>query len=256
MKSILSVSRKLSSRISSNSLIGTTNFVSSRCYSDLPEKLPTPPGIQISDAQKVRNRFIEHRANNLENYLGVVNLVPDVAHVHERHLVNDWIGPNVPKQLSLAGKDLYARVSPIIDFIRTVGWDAMSSHEIDFIEEWEACAKQYKNDAAQYTDADKAVLVPMMERASLLWSVALHAENLCSILSNLNNKYRNTYTYPDADKDLLLDITAEYVELRDKYWDDREIRDKLASSIFQRLTLVKQKIVLPELTLKFPKLFV
>lgn len=135
MKSVLSVSRKLSSRISFNhSFVGSSTLVATRCYSDQQyEKLPTPPGIPISDAQKIRNRFIEHRAKHLENYLGVVNLVPGVAHVHGRHLHNCTIGPNVPKQLSLAGKDLYARVTPIVDFIRTAGWDSLSSHDIDFV---------------------------------------------------------------------------------------------------------------------------
>jgi len=118
------------------------------------------------------------------------------------------------------------------------------------------CVKQYQEDASKYTANDLEILKPLMKRATDLWTIGLHAENLCSILSRLNNKYRNLYAYPDEDKHLIFDITAEYVELRDKYWEDREIRDKLANSIFQRLTLLKQKLVLPELTLKFPKLFV
>jgi len=65
--------------------------------------------------------------------MGMVRFVPDVAHVHVRHIHNEDIPVDVPAQLSTAGKDLYTRVLPVIDFIRTSGWDNLAVHDIEFV---------------------------------------------------------------------------------------------------------------------------
>ncbi|KAL9654634.1 hypothetical protein ABK040_006696 [Willaertia magna] len=211
---------------------------------------------KLSPHQEVRNKAIEYRAKYAESYLGMVKFVPGVAHVHQRQLNNDIITNGVPEVLSEEGKDLYARLKPVYFFIKTAPFDILSNYDIIFVEEWEMCNKQFEQKKNKLTAKDLELIEPMLKRTNELWNIGLHAENVCSVLADLNNKYRNTYTYPDEDRQLIADIAQDYVELRDKYWEDREVRDKLQNSIFQRLTLVKQKIVLPELELKFPKLFV
>ena len=126
MKSIVTTINRLNKNNKSSSIICT---IQSRCYSEDVAKSQ----FKISPSQAARNKFIEYRANNLENYMGMVNFVPDVAHIGQRRCHNQVIPRDAPAQLSKLGLDLYTRVTPILTFIKNVAWDNMCSHDVEFV---------------------------------------------------------------------------------------------------------------------------
>ena len=132
MKSTLALVSRL--RVKQQQVSSSICTIQKQCYSETTQE-PHHHGKQFktSPHQTARNKFIEYRSKHLENYMGVVKFTPGVAHVHQRHIHNEDIPKDVPVQLSDAGKDLYTRVSPVVEFIRSAGWDNLSVHDIEFV---------------------------------------------------------------------------------------------------------------------------
>lgn len=211
---------------------------------------------KLTEEQKFRNKFLHFKKEHSHDYLGAKLAPAGRSDIEERAKAESefynsfFLAPNVPKTLSANGADLWSRIEYNWDYISKVAWNRMS--DVEKYEEWQAIQKQYTQ--ANLNESDKAIVDAKYQKLNLYWQLALRVENLASILDELVHKYQNTFSFPAEDEALVCKITDEYVELAAKHEGNHLLQSKLVS-ILEELTFLKQKVVLPALTVRYPTLF-
>lgn len=132
------------------------------------------------------------------------------------------------------------------------------------MDEAEQCVAQYSSNKELFFDHEKKVLKPLVDGLAFAWEIALEANYLCSVLALLKEKYRNQFSFPSSDYPIICRVVDEYLALKERSETDSRatqskdfmlLYQKVEESVMQDLIFLKQKLILPELNLKYPQLF-
>ncbi|KAL0491457.1 hypothetical protein AKO1_000885 [Acrasis kona] len=210
----------------------------------------------LTEEQKLRNKFLQFKREHGHDYLGA-KLAPTArSDIEERarevsELINSFfISEEAPKQLSYEAQDLWSRLKYSFDFISKTTWHRLN--DVEKYEEWQAINLQHK--ITKLNEKEAKLINPLMDSLNKYWTVALRVEHVYSIVDELVHKYQNTYTSPKEDQTLVYELVEEYVELSEIYKNDSFVLGKL-TPLLEELTFLKQKLVMPGLSVRYPVLF-
>lgn len=167
--------------------------------------------------------------------------------------------------------DLYGRAQNAVEDVMNIDWRRINTPlgvRIDFIydyqrDEAEMCLSQYNSNKDLFFDNEKKVLKQLVDGLQFAWEVALEANYLCSVLQLMKEKYRNQFNYPQSDLAIICKVVDDYLALKQSAASDARssspeflrLSQKVEESILQDLIFLKQKLILPELSIKYPQLF-
>jgi hypothetical protein len=162
----------------------------------------------------------------------------------------------LPRELSRSYSSLYIRMSKARDYIYHVHWatDLAKPKGFEMYDEWQATSKQFNKLKGSMSPKDLKILEPLYNQTDLTWKAVMSAEQIFSSLKNLTHKYMNVYTFPREDFEYLCMLIDEYIKLNDTLKDDI-LKKKIIPVLHQSIVYLKQKIILPELSMKYPTIF-
>lgn len=131
-------------------------------------------------------------------------------------------------------------------------------------EEYLSCNTQYESMKGKLTAAEARVIEPMLKKLNFLWSITLKVESISAIIGQLKEKYRNSYSLPQEDLPMIVGAVEEYLALQQLVQSEKlliesgeseKVSRKLERNVLADIIYLKQKLIIPELSLKYPALF-
>ncbi len=127
-----------------------------------------------------------------------------------------------------------------------------------------SCNTHYEHAKGTLSAVEAKQIEQLIKRLNVYWELALKVESVVAIVGQLKEKYKNTYTLPKEDLPTVIGVVEQYLALQ-KYVEtervfvedgeqDRMYR-RLERNILMDIVFLKQKLVLPELSLKYPAIF-
>jgi len=209
----------------------------------------------------VVGKFLQDKDNHGEDYLGIHIVDDDQPEAEEpiyamRRAVDAYfIAENTPEKLSAKLKPLYSRMINTVRFINSADWSKLTTpNGYEMFDEWQCTKSEMEKKQTELEANDRSILEPLYNEMNYVWDLAMRTNNHCNILRDLVNKYQNTFAFPQGDFGTLCNIVDDYLLVTESNMDYR-LKQKFSTLIEQRLVFLKQKILLPELMVKYPTIF-